>query len=196
MEGKQPLDSTLDQQERFHHLFTEHYRRIYSIVFNILHRREVAEDITQEAFVKAFQNIHQLKDPNKFGAWLAVIASNLARNNWKREKRMFLSADIEYPDPVGDCRGDPEQEVMRNLEIERVREALRSLPPEQYQVIVLQYYYDLKIMEIAELLQVRAGTVKSRLSRARCRLSRYLELKPGIGSLPYQEGEPKDAPKF
>ncbi|HHX86983.1 MAG TPA: hypothetical protein GX693_02250, partial [Firmicutes bacterium] len=62
MEGKQPPNFSAEQ-ERYHHLFTQHYQRIYGIVFHILRRREAAEDITQDAFVKAFQNIHQLKDP-------------------------------------------------------------------------------------------------------------------------------------
>ncbi len=195
MEKKQ-LPNCAPEQERYHRLFTENYRRIYSIIFHILRRREAAEDITQEAFVKAFQNMHQLKNPDKFGAWLAVIASNLARNYWKREKRIVLSGDIEHETGCDQCGDDPEREVLRNLEIDRVRRALDSLPSEQYQAIVLQYYYDLKIKEIAELLKVRVGTVKSRLFRARQSLSGFLEPKAGINGLSYQEGEPKNAPKF
>ncbi len=193
MEDKKNKDRL--EQEQFHQLFTQHYRRIYSIVFHILRRRESAEDITQEAFVKAFQNLHQLKDPDKFGAWLAVIASNLARNHWRREKRMLLPGDVERSTGDGN-RDDPENEVFRNLEIERVRKVLRTLPPEQYQVIVLQYYYDLKIKEIAGLLKIKVGTVKSRLFRARQSLSSCLELKSDIENLLYGEGEQKDAPGF
>ncbi len=194
MEGKQPPKDNPEQRECYHDLFRQYNRRTYGIVFHILRHREAAEDITQEAFVKAFQNIHQLKDFNKFGAWLAVIASNLARNYLKREKRILPFEDIEHL--AGSGRDGPEQVVLHNLEIDRIRKAMRDLPPDQYQVIVLQYYYDLKIKEIAELLNIRTGTVKSRLFRARRSLLCCLELKPGNDSLHCKEGEQKNAPGF
>lgn len=159
-------------------LFEAFYKRTYAITFNILRRRENAEDITQDAFIKAFQSLHQLHDKEKFGAWLAVIASNLARNFLKREKKIFLTDELpEIKSNPG--TGDPEEEAIRGLEKNRVREAIRELPPEQYQVIVLQYYYDLKVDEIASMLGIRSGTVKSRLFRARNKLASTLELDQG-----------------
>ncbi|HED23674.1 MAG TPA: RNA polymerase sigma factor [Firmicutes bacterium] len=156
-------------------LFEAYYRRTYAVVYNILRSREAAEDITQDAFIRAFRNLKSLQDGAKFGAWLAVIASNLARNHLKREKRIYLTDDL--PSPRGNPEGsDTEEEVIRGLETERVRKAIRALPPEQYQVIVLQYYHDLKMEEIAALLKIRPGTVKSRLFRARRRLADLLEL--------------------
>ncbi len=159
-------------------LFEAYYGRTFAIVYNILRRRENAEDITQDAFIKAFQNLHQLKDQSKFGAWLTVIASNLARNYLKREKKIILTEELPEIS-IGSASDDPEGEVLRRLEIDRVRRAIRTLPPEQYQVIVLQYYYDLKVEEIASMLGIRAGTVKSRLFRARQKLSGELELEQG-----------------
>lgn len=159
-------------------LFEAFYKRTYAITFNILRRRENAEDITQDAFIKAFQSLHQLHDKEKFGAWLAVIASNLARNFLKREKKIILTDEL--PEISGNpSPGDPEEEAIRGLEKNRVREAIRELPPEQYQVIVLQYYYDLKVDEIASMIGIRSGTVKSRLFRARNKLASTLELDQG-----------------
>ncbi len=63
------------------------------------------------------------------------------------------------------------------------------MPPEHYQVVVLQYYYELKVEEIADMLKLRTGTVKSRLSRARQRLAEYLELKEGSACLIDKGGE-------
>lgn len=157
-------------------LFEAYYRRTYAVAFNILRRRENAEDITQDAFIKAFQSLHQLQDGSKFGAWLAVIASNLARNYLKREKRILLT-DEESP-VIGDSeRDNTEEEALRSLEIERVRKAIKTLPPEQYQVVVLQYYHDMRVEDIASMLGIRPGTVKSRLFRARKRLAAELELE-------------------
>ncbi len=169
-------------------LFEAFYRRTYAVAYNILRRRETAEDITQDAFIKAFSSLHQLQDDSKFGAWLAVIASNLARNYLKREKRIILTDD-EQTLHMGTNADLTEEEALRGLEIDMVREAIKTLPPEQYQVIVLQYYHDLKVEEIATLLKVQPGTVKSRLFRARQKLAGQLELKNGSACLMSEGGD-------
>ena len=163
-------------------LFEIFYRRTYAAVFAILRHRESAEDITQDAFIKAFQNITRLREKEKFGLWLAAIATTLARNHLKREKRLYYSGNPVEPE-AGSAEITPsstEEQVIREEEIARVRAALRTLPPEQYQVVIMQYYYDLKLAEIARLLKISPGTVKSRLFRARVRLSRVLEPKEDL----------------
>ncbi|HOJ83140.1 MAG TPA: RNA polymerase sigma factor [Bacillota bacterium] len=163
-------------------LFEIFYRRTYAAVFAILRHRESAEDITQDAFIKAFQNITRLREKEKFGPWLAAIATNLARNHLKREKRLYYSGNPVEPE-AGSAQITPsstEEQVIREEEIARVRAALRTLPPEQYQVVIMQYFYDLKLAEIARLLKISPGTAKSRLFRARVRLSRVLEPKEDL----------------
>ncbi len=169
-------------------LFEAYYKKTYAVAYNIMRNRENAEDITQDAFIKAFQNMHQLKDGTKFGAWLAVIASNLARNYLKREKRINYT-DKEVTDYGALEIDHTEESALRTLEIERVRQAIKNLPPDHYQVIVLQYYYDLKVEEIASMLKLSSGTVKSRLHRARQRLAKDLELKGGSACLINKGGE-------
>jgi len=154
-------------------LFEAFYRRTFAVVFSILRRRESAEDITQEAFIRAFQNIDRLREPEKFGPWLAVIASNLSRNHLQREKKIVYEEDLSIHE--SGVFNSTEDAAMRAMKAEQVRRAIRTLPHDQYQVIVLQYYYDLKIEDIAALLKVSTGTVKSRLFRAREKLARALE---------------------
>jgi RNA polymerase sigma-70 factor, ECF subfamily len=168
-------------------LFEEYYRRTYAVAFNILRSRESAEDITQDAFIKAFENMHQLREQDKFGAWLAVIASNLARNHLKREKRLFFTDDLTQFEQGGQAAAT-EDDALRELEIEQIRATIRRLPPEHYQVVVLQYYYDLKVEDIARMLKISTGTVKSRLFRARQKLSRLLELNAAAGCLSCEGG--------
>lgn len=175
-------------------LFEAYYRRTYAVAYNILRRRENAEDITQDAFIKAFQNLHQLQDEAKFGAWLAVIASNLARNYLKREKKIFLTDDLSVIE-VDRPSQNTEETVLRSLEIERVRKAIRTLPPEQYQVVILQYYHDLKVDEIAAMLKIRSGTVKSRLFRARQKLAAVLELEGEAACQVSEGGDRERCPK-
>lgn len=169
-------------------LFEAYYKRTFAVAFNILRRRENAEDITQDAFIKAFQNLHQLQDEAKFGAWLAVIASNLARNFLKREKKILLTDELPEIQS-GSESNNTEEEAIRNLEVDRVRKAIRSLPHDQYQVIVLQYFHDLKVDEIAAMLNIRAGTVKSRLFRARQKLADSLEPEAGSACLKGEGGD-------
>ncbi|MFO7952021.1 MAG: RNA polymerase sigma factor [Bacillota bacterium] len=169
-------------------LFEAYYRKTYAVAYNILRSRENAEDITQDAFIKAFQNINQLKDGSKFGAWMAVIASNLARNYLKREKKV-LYTDEEAVTSGASEANYTEDAALRTLDTERVREAIKKLPPEQYQLIVLQYYYDLRVEDIASMLKLRIGTVKSRLHRARNRLAQDLELMDDSVCLLSEGGE-------
>lgn len=182
----------LNDQEAQHELFLAFYRRTFGTAYQILRSRETAEDITQEAFVKAFQNLPRLREPGKFGAWLAVIASNLARNLLKRERRLTFTAEPASLLPLKETRSDETAATaLRHTAADRVRQALRSLSPEQYQVVVLQYYDDLKIREIAAMLQISTGTVKSRLFRARQKLARVLEPNGGTDSLNNQGGGAK-----
>ena len=154
-------------------LFEAFYRRTYAVVFSVLRNHESTEDIIQDAFIKAFRSMRQLRQPEKFGAWLAVIASNLARNYLKREKKVIYSDDMALFETAG--FNDTEETAMRSFKVEQIRQAMRTLPPDQHQVVILQYYYDLKIDEIASLLKLSTGTVKSRLFRAREKLARILE---------------------
>ena len=77
-------------------LFEEFYQRTFAAVFQIVRSRETAEDLAQDAFVKAFHNLPKLREAKKFGAWLMAIATNLARNHLKREKRLVYADDFSY----------------------------------------------------------------------------------------------------
>ncbi len=169
-------------------LFEAYYKKTYAVAYNILRSRENAEDITQDAFIKAFQNIHQLHDESKFGAWLAVITSNLARNYLKREKRINYTDQEVIADGASEA-DYTEESALLSLEVDRVRRAIKNLPPDHYQVIVLQYYYDLRVEEIGVMLKLSPGTVKSRLHRARQRLARDLELNDDPACLKNRGGE-------
>ena len=177
-----------NDNDAYRALFEAFYKRTYAIAYNILRNREAAEDLTQDAFIKAFQNIPQLQDKAKFGAWLAVIVSNLARNYLKREKKIVYTDKDKVLENFSEVT-NTEDAALQTLETERVRQAIKKLPPEHYQVIVLQYYYDLKVEEIASLLKISPGTIKSRLFRARKRLAGELELDDSSGCLNNEGGE-------
>ncbi len=155
-------------------LFEHFYGRTFAAVMALTRNREGAEDITQEAFIRAFKRLKSLREPAKFGAWLVTIATNLARDSLKRENKYVLTSE-----PFEKCSANPgssvEEQVLRHEKSRWIRSKLRSLPPEQYQVIILFYYYDQKIEDIAQFLGISTGTVKSRLHRTREKLSEILQ---------------------
>ena len=147
-------------------LFDSFYGRVYATVIVMVKNRDQAEDITQEAFIRAFLKIKSLREPAKFGSWVATIASNMARDSIKKEKKYLLTEDPEEDNSIANYLGI-EEEVIRKDDKKRVLKVLRSLKPAHYQVIMLFYFHDRTIEEIAHLLEIEEGTVKSRLHRAR-----------------------------
>lgn len=168
-------------EDSLRELFEQFYGKTFASVMALLRNHQRAEDITQEAFIRAFKRLNSLREPAKFGPWLASIATNLARDSLKREKKYVLS---EEPYETGNRHADSnvEEQVLRYEESRRVRSVLRTLPSEQYQVIILFYYYDQKIEDIALFLDISAGTVKSRLHRAKQKLSALLQEREQNGA--------------
>ena len=148
-------------------------RRVYAVAYRICRRSDVAEDVAQETFLRAYRALDRFEVGRPFGPWVVRIAANLAINRKRspREREQALpeghaETPAVSPDPLG-----------RLLETEAgavLEKAVGELPEEQRAVFVLRIYEDLSYQEIAEALGVADGTVMSRLSRARARLRTVL----------------------
>jgi len=123
------------------------------------------EDVTQEAFVAAYRNLGSLRQPQRFGAWICVIARNLALR-WLRDRRpgLQLPADLEAP------RGRKLPEIA-----ERVMAAVASLPERLSEPLTLFYINGYTTGEVADMLKLPAGTVRRRLHEARNHLREHVE---------------------
>lgn len=136
--------------------------------------RALADDLIQEAFVRLWRGLGQYRYPRPFKPWLYAIAVNVARDHFKR-------ADTRHTDalPEADLTAaggvDAEAALIAADEARRLAAAVGALPPAQREAIVLRYAQGLSLAEIAEILNIPTGTVKSRLSlglrRLRARLS-------------------------
>lgn len=160
----------------FHSWYPEAYRTAYLIT----HRRELAEEAVQEAFCHVIRAIGTLRDPSRLRAWLHAIVTRAAVDAVRREaqaRRVSLE-DVDAADGVpawpAAAPADPEEAALAHLRAEAVLAALAQLPPEFRQVVVLFYYHQLSVAEIAAHLGCPEGTVKSRLARARARLAAAL----------------------
>jgi RNA polymerase sigma factor (sigma-70 family) len=130
-----------------------------------------ARDAVQEAWLAIARGLGRLQDPACFGSWALRITSRrcadwVAHRQRARERFTEIEAAADAPAPTND-RGD---------DLSRLREALRSLGPEQRALMAMYYVEDLSVREIAEVLGIPVGTVKSRLYHARERLRAVLEV--------------------
>jgi RNA polymerase sigma-70 factor (ECF subfamily) len=156
--------------------------QVYSVVLRMVRRREDAEDLTQETFVRMFRALDRYDPQRPFAAWLFTIASRLAIDHIRRRKVQPVSltqreagSDEEYDIEVPDPGPTPDEVTSRTEEERRTEELIRSLPPHYRIVVMLRHQRDLAYEEIAEALHLPLGTVKARIHRAREILKGKLE---------------------
>lgn len=159
-------------KEAYSKLVTAVGPRMYNLAFRLMGNHSDAEDILQEAFVKAFEQIEQLRSPDMFHAWFYRIVVNEARMQFRFKKRWKLVP--EQAEDSLQANPDPAARVVLNERDQAVQAALRRLPPEQREVVVLHDIQGVKHEEIASILGVSVGTVWSRLFYARNKLKEIL----------------------
>ena len=164
-------------QRAFEQLFRDHHVRVYNLVAYTLGDRTQAEDVTQQAFVRAWEELPRLADPQAFTAWLNRIARNLAwdygRSPAAREETDGLTDEKE--NQQADSSGArPEASLVARERDDRVHAAIASLPDHQREVVVMHHLEGRPVQEVAGELKVPQGTVLSRLARAREALRRKL----------------------
>ncbi len=144
-------------------LVERHYDLLFGYVYRLTRGdRSLAQDLTQETFLRTLRGIEGYQYPRPFKPWLYAIATNLARSHYTRaDTRRTESADEDRDYPVDAA---PDAALLARDEAQAVIAALDTLPDHQREVIVLYFYQSLSLQAIAETLAIPLGTVKSRLS--------------------------------
>jgi RNA polymerase sigma-70 factor (ECF subfamily) len=163
-------------------LVERYQRRVVAIALGMLHDREDALEVSQEAFAKVFTNIQQFKEESSFYTWLYRIVVNLAIDRQRQRSRQPLlerndqeEGDSYRIDAIPDAASADPYEQVKDKELgERIRAALAELTPAHKAVILLREVEGLSYEEISEVLQCSRGTVMSRLHYARKRLQSRL----------------------
>jgi RNA polymerase sigma-70 factor (ECF subfamily) len=153
----------------FDEIVRRHQRQVYNLAYRMLRRHEDAEDVTQEAFLRAFESLPRLQEEGAVGAWVCRIAGNLCVS-WLRakERRREVSADLQHL-PAQETVGPETEEIVR-----RTREAVARLPP-RYRLAIVAYYLEGRsYKEAARAAGVAVRTLKTRLYRARKMLREML----------------------
>ena len=175
-------------KELFMDLIRPHQRTVYATVFSLLANKEDAEDVAQDALLKALARLNQFRKESTFGTWLIQIAINEARMKKRRQWRipmLSLSDDKDkddakayVPKDFEDWREIPSTALERAEVREALIEALSSLAQHYREAFVLRDIQELSISETSAILGVSRGAVKSRLRRARLMLRDILA--PGL----------------
>ena len=166
-------------QSAFEQMVSRYWGRIYSMVHQLLRNPEDAEEVTQDTFIRAHRGLVNFRGESAFSTWLYQIATNLARNRywyWWRRRR---DKTVSFDQPIG---GDnettlaevipaeletPEDATITQEFVNRIAECMGKLSPKHREILVLRNVKNLSYEEIAEILHISVGTVKSRIARAR-----------------------------
>jgi RNA polymerase sigma factor (sigma-70 family) len=156
---------------------------IYYMLLKMVRNKDDAEDLTLEAFGKAFMNLEQYSPKYAFSTWLFRIASNNCIDFMRRKKMQTTSIDTEFEDDgtpyifLPSTGRNPEEETIRNQKFKLMRELVAELKPQYRNLIELRYFKGLSYDEISVKLDLSLGTVKAQLFRARKILEEIIKPK-------------------
>ncbi len=175
----------------FGELVKRHQDLVYSLCYRMVGGADEAEDLTQEIFIRLIDKVGLWRGEAKFTTWLYRLAVNHCRDHLRRRRPEVVDADEFLVDSGPGPEGQAEAGDLRN----RVEAALMALPLDWRSVVWLRDIEGFSYQEIAEILEVELGTVKSRLARARAALASALEgaeaeggVREQIGPLDHQRG--------
>ncbi len=165
-------------QEAISELYYATYPKLRAVAVSILKNEDDADDIVQDSYIKAFSSLHQLDNAKKFEPWLRRIVSNKCKDYLKKNKPILFSSQnieddcepIEWSIEDDSKEYDPEAVLISADTRRQIMELLDSLPDDQRICLVYYVVQEMKISEIAELLEVSESTVKSRINYAKSKL--------------------------
>lgn len=147
----------------FQILVTTHQSSVLGFLYRLGNETEIAQDLAQETFIKAWMSIKNYQHQQKFRSWLLKIAYNTTVDSWRKQRPTTPLDDVI----VEDGYPTPENLVAQQEHTEMVKRAIQSLPQQSRTALILREYHQLSYQEIADTLEIPLGTVMSRLNYAR-----------------------------
>ena len=171
------IDQAVDGQDQqaFAELMKRYKNPVYHMILKMVRNVDDAEDLTIEAFAKAFKNLHKFKKDFTFSTWLFRIATNNTIDFIRKKRLDTMSLNTSFKDDNGDAvtidvqdrNLNPQEEAIKTQKIELVRMFVTKLPAKYQRLVRLRYFDELSYDEIAKELEAPLGTVKAQLHRAR-----------------------------
>src|SRR5579862_1429252 len=170
------LDATLQSAQELQNRFiSDNLRRIFLLIYRIVGNVADAQDLTQEAFIKALQRQDQLKDIEKAAHWLSRIASNTAIDFLRRNGKVNFCEIDTLVEPLSEPSPTPEQAVLRSEHRAYLEEGLTALTDRERTALLLRDVEDLPAEVVAEQMGCSKATVRSHIANARIKMKRYME---------------------
>ncbi|MBI3193291.1 MAG: sigma-70 family RNA polymerase sigma factor [Ignavibacteriae bacterium] len=161
-------------QEAYKRLMKKYYTSLTHLIYKLVHDKEEIEDLTQEAFIKAFASLKNFNEEYAFSTWLFKIATNNAIDYLRKKKleafsinKPLESEDSDYTFELPDSTYEPDKGIIGKQRSEFIEEAIQSLPDKYKKVILLRHKEERDYAEIAKMLKLPIGTVKAHIFRAR-----------------------------
>ena len=185
--GKEVIEGCkAGDRKAFEKIVLFYQKRVFNYAYRMLGNMEEAKELAQEVFVTVFESIRDLREESKFDGWLKQIILNHCRNRWKYLKRRHYFNTDSMDDPIEteegevtkafvDPSGNPDVLYEKKRVQEWIQKGLLELKEDQRELIVLRDLQGFSYEEMANLLTLPEGTVKSRLHRARMELKNILE---------------------
>jgi RNA polymerase sigma-70 factor (ECF subfamily) len=170
--------------DRFDDIMRQHQRRVYRVIFLLVRDADIADTLTQECFLRAYQKRTSFRGECRIETWILRIAINLVRDHGRSRRASFWkrlvglddgAANGSEPRQVPAKEPSAERALLAREELQAVWDALSSLSPQQRAIFFLRYEEEMPLAQIAELLQVTIGSVKAQLARATGKLREMKE---------------------
>ncbi len=162
-------------EKAFAELLSRYEKSVYHMILKMVRNVDDAEDLTIEAFGKAFKNIHKFKPDFSFSTWLFRIATNNSIDFIRKKRLDTMSIHSQFKNPEGqdieidikDKNLNPQEEAIKGQKIEYMQLIVTKLPPKYQHLVRLRYFKELSYEEIAKEMESPLGTIKAQLHRAR-----------------------------
>jgi RNA polymerase sigma factor (sigma-70 family) len=172
------------KQSAYDKLMKKYYQHIYNLIYKMIFKKEDVEDLTQEAFIKAFNSLQHFDRQFAFSTWLYKIATNNSIDYLRKKKLNTFSIDKEIESEDSDYKFDipdtdyvPDTKIIEDQRRKVLEDAINSLPEKYRQVITMRHKQEKEYEEIAKELNLPLGTVKAHIFRGRELLNKYLKDK-------------------
>jgi RNA polymerase sigma-70 factor (ECF subfamily) len=170
----------------YNYMIERYWDRIFARVHYLLKNKQDAEEVTQDAFIRAHRGLENFRGDASFSTWLYQIATNLAHNRywyWFRRKRdqsisfdqpLCEGSEVTIENMIPSNRENPAEATVTQEFVDRVSECMNELNPKHKEILVLRNVRNFSYEEIAKELEISVGTVKSRIARARESLRHFM----------------------
>lgn len=169
-----------DKEAVLHEIMDLYSKTVFLLAYSFVKDKGMAEDISQEVFIRCYKHLEKYRAEASLKSWIYRITINTSKDFLKKRSNRLLTLGSRFFD--NDISSESSEDIyIRHSENEELLRKVLSLPIKYREVIVLHYFWDQKVEEMAELLDVNANTVKTRLARGRSKLkNQYFEKKGEI----------------